>query len=79
MNRAKLREPLAAQGNSTRPSGVPLKPLRVSGIVVSKADLIEALRIYVSSIGDLQMTEDGEHFWLILREEECNEDSTAGQ
>lgn len=43
-----------------------LRPLRVSGIVIGKADLIEALRAYVPALCDLQVTQDGEHFWLML-------------
>ena len=46
----------------------PLAPLRVSGVVVRKGDLVEALRVYVPALRDLQVTEDGEHFWLLLGE-----------
>jgi hypothetical protein len=48
---------------------VPLQPLRVSGVVVRKADLIAALRVYVPALADLQVTEDGEHFWLMLADD----------
>ena len=48
------------------PQTVPLQPLRVSGVVVRKADLIDALRVYVPALEDLQVTEDGDHFWLML-------------
>lgn len=46
-----------------------LKPLRASGVVVAKADLIEALQVYVPGLVDLQVTEDGGHFWLLLGED----------
>jgi hypothetical protein len=46
--------------------GVPLQPLWVSGLVVRKADLIDALRVYVPALRDVQLTEDGEHYWLLL-------------
>jgi hypothetical protein len=45
------------------------KPLRVSGLVVRKADVVDALRLYVPGLADLHVTEDGEHFWLLLGEE----------
>jgi hypothetical protein len=40
--------------------------MRVEGVVVRKADLIQALRVYVPALADVQVTEDGEHFWLML-------------
>ena len=82
MTKVKLRE--AAQPEQGRndatvadAAAIPLKPLRISGIVVRKADLIEALRIYTPTLRDLQVTEDGEHFWLILGEGGSDGDSAA--
>ncbi len=83
MSKVRLREATPASDNgATPPEPIPLKPLRVSGVVVRKADLIEALRIYVRGLTDLQVTEDGEHFWLIVGEtgeEGRDEDPTARQ
>ena len=41
----------------------------MSGVVVRKADLVEALKVYVPNLADLQVTEDGEHFWLLMGDE----------
>ena len=79
MSKVRLREPSTPQGDgATPPQAVPLEPLRVSGIVVRKTDLVAALRIYVPALADLQVTEDGEHFWLILGEEDGDEGQVAG-
>ena len=40
--------------------------LRVNGLLVAKADLIEALRAIVPGLVDISMTDDGEHFALML-------------
>lgn len=48
------------------PQPIPLRPLDVSGVVVSKAALIDALRVYVPTLADLQVFEDGEQFLLRL-------------
>ncbi len=53
---------------------IALRPLRVSGLVVHKAEIIEALRVYAPNLSDLQVTEDGEHFWLMLDEREEGRD-----
>jgi hypothetical protein len=52
-----------------------LQPLRVSGVVVDKAALIEALRIYLPGLSDIVSTEDGDHFWLMLRTEQEDHDA----
>jgi len=59
----------AVNGAQPAPPAAPLQPLRVSGVVVRKADLIEALRVYVPALEDVQVTEDGDHFWLMLGEQ----------
>jgi hypothetical protein len=58
----------AAIGEDGMASGaaVPLPPLRAAGIVVHKRDLIAALRVYVPGLRELQVTEDGDYFWLML-------------
>ena len=48
------------------PAPIALKPLAVSGIVVTKAALVEALRVYVPALVDLEVVEDGERFVLDL-------------
>ena len=45
---------------------IELRPLRVAGLVVAKAEVVAALRVYVPQLADLSVTEDGEHFWLVL-------------
>ena len=40
--------------------------MRVSGVIVAKSDLIEALRFYAPTLSDIQVTEDGETFCLTL-------------
>jgi hypothetical protein len=53
-------------GGGQSQQAVPLRPLNVAGVVVRKDDLIEALRVYVPGLVDLQVTDDGEFFWLML-------------
>ncbi|TAK27715.1 MAG: hypothetical protein EPO21_23575 [Chloroflexota bacterium] len=78
MSKIRLRETGPTDGSETAPTqGIPLKPLRVSGVVVRKADLIEALTVYVPALHDIQVTEDGEQFWLMLNEGVQDADSTA--
>jgi hypothetical protein len=73
--RVRLREPDRGSRQDAAPSEpvrqVALEPLRVSGVVVRKADLIRALQVYVPGLSDLQVTEDGEHFWLMVEESEA--------
>jgi hypothetical protein len=69
VGKVRLRElkPVAEESaEASQPS--PMRPLRVSGVVVRKADLVEALRVYMPALADLAVTEDGESFWLILGE-----------
>ncbi|TAK33710.1 MAG: hypothetical protein EPO21_12170 [Chloroflexota bacterium] len=80
MGKVRLRETGQTDGSETAPAqSISLKPMRVSGVVVRKADLIEALIVYVPALRDIQVTEDGEQFWLILNEGVHDEDSTAQQ
>jgi hypothetical protein len=66
----RLREPAGTAADGAVPAPVvPLTPLRVSGVVVGKADVVDALRVYVPALVDIQVTEDGGFFWLLLDEE----------
>ncbi len=78
MSKVRLREASQTQDDGARPGEtISLKPLRVAGVVIRKADLIEALRVYVPALADVQTTEDGEHFWLLMGEEVQGEDSAT--
>jgi hypothetical protein len=57
----------APQGGAAA-NGVPMTGpgLRVSGLLVTKADLIAALQTYVPGLVDIAVTEDGERFVLML-------------
>ncbi|MCL5074625.1 MAG: hypothetical protein M1136_03090 [Chloroflexi bacterium] len=45
----------------------PLPSLRISGVVLSKPQLIEALRLYIPNLSDIQALDEGERFYLALR------------
>jgi hypothetical protein len=60
-----LREPPSAAMDEA-PLSEPLPPLPVSGVVVRKSVLVDILRGYLPGLHDLQVTEDGEYFWLML-------------
>jgi hypothetical protein len=66
----RLRKPAQVSGeNGTEPETSPtitLKPLSVSGVCVTRAALIEALRVYIPNLLDLEVIEDGERFLLSL-------------
>jgi hypothetical protein len=53
----------AVQGVGRPSSPRPLPPLAVSALMVTKADLIAALRIYLPTISDLEAI-DGDRFLL---------------
>lgn len=44
----------------------PPPALNISGVVLNKAQLIGALRLYIPGIVDLAPLADGEHFALLL-------------
>ena len=48
----------------------PLPPLGVSGVVLSKAQLLEALRVYVPNIVDFSPLPDGQHFYILFSQDE---------
>lgn len=50
---------------SSVPSSPPLPPLTISALMVTKADLIAALRIYLPAISDLEAI-DGDRFLLAV-------------
>lgn len=76
MSTVRLRAPAEPPPNGVS-SAEPLPPLRVSGLVLRKADLIAALRVYVPNLADLAVTEDGEYFWLLLGEGGTSDDPAA--
>ncbi|MCL5075749.1 MAG: hypothetical protein M1136_08930 [Chloroflexi bacterium] len=53
----------AAPGEGTILQGLPMgpaiSPLNVTGLVVTKADLVKALRIYVPQLFDITSLDDG--------------------
>lgn len=78
MSKVRLREQTQDDGAAAPAAqSISLRPLRVSGIVITKAELVEALRAYVPALGDVQVTEDGQHFWLMLGEGGDDANSTA--
>ena len=44
----------------------PLPPLSVSGVILTKAQLLDALRIYFPSITDFSPLPDGDHFSVLF-------------
>lgn len=51
-------------GEAVAGPGVP--PLAITGVVVTKAQLLEALRIYIPKIVDFTPLPDGEHFTILF-------------
>lgn len=47
-------------------SGQALPPLNISGVVLSKAQLITALAVYIPAIADLQPLPGGEHYYVLF-------------
>ena len=74
MSRVRVRENSAShQAPETAPPPmVPLKPLQVSGFIVTKQALVEALRNFVPGLRDIQTAEDGETFFLLIGNESAN-------
>ena len=66
----KLRKPIevpAPNGDiAEAPQPIPLKPLAVSGVIITKAALLDALRVYAPNLAGLEVVEDGERFILTL-------------
>jgi hypothetical protein len=58
---------LATNGQgATRASAAPLPPLAVAGLVLRRADLVAALRLWVPNLAEIEVSEDGESFFLLL-------------
>jgi hypothetical protein len=68
----KLRKPieLPVENGATPEASrtIPLKPLEISGVLISKAALLEVLRVYISNVADVDQLEDG-RFLLTLAPE----------
>src|SRR5262249_53547269 len=47
---------------------IPLRPLDISGVLISKPALIEALRVYVPNLADVDQLEDGRFLLTLARE-----------
>lgn len=65
----KLRKPSdVSTDNDALPetTSIPLRPLVVSGVCVTKAALVDALRVYVPNLMDIEVVEDGERFLLTV-------------
>jgi len=43
-----------------------LPPLRAAGLVLRKADVVAALRVWIPGAVDLAVSEDGEHYFLFM-------------
>lgn len=59
----------SVNGNASDPGGAPViqaRPLAISGLIVTKANLLDALRVYVPDVQDITML-DGEHFQLWMQ------------
>ncbi len=66
MSRVRMRES-NAHHPTEETSGSPVPPkLMISGLVVTKAALIEALRTFVPGLRDVQVDTEGEVFYLFL-------------
>jgi hypothetical protein len=61
--------------NPTSRAGRPAagSTLRVTGLLVSRADLVAALRAFVPGIVDIATADDGDNFALLLGEREPSE------
>ncbi len=75
--RKSIEVPAPNGADATSPQPIPLKPLAISGVCVTKAALIEALRIYVPTLIDVEVVEDGERFLLSVDPTPVN-DQTNG-
>ena len=51
-------------GDSLPSPQTPLRPLAISGVCVTKAALIDALRLYLPGLLNIEVVEDGERFLL---------------
>ena len=56
--------PSASQEAAAPAAPVTLPPLAVSALMLTKADLIAALRVYLPHLTDVEVIDDGERFLL---------------
>ena len=63
MARARLRMVDEAPAPDPAPA---LPPLRAAGLVLRKADVVAALRVWIPGAVDLAVSEDGEHYFLFM-------------
>ncbi len=56
-------------GPETQAQGQPLPSLSVAGVVVTKSQLMDALRIYLPGITDVSPLPDGQHFSILFRQD----------
>lgn len=70
MAKVKLREtrPTAKNHVAAPPQAIPIKPLHVSGDVINRRALVEALQLYIPNAVDIMCTDDGEHYWIMIGE-----------
>ncbi len=48
-------------------NGTPgLPPLAISGVVITKEQLIDALKVYIPNILDFSHLQDGQHFYILF-------------
>jgi len=62
-------EQAAPQPEDRATEAQPLPPLGVSGVVLSKAQLLDALRVYVPGITDFSPLPDGQHFSILFSQD----------
>lgn len=60
-----------ADARDGAPPGAPPAPpaLGVSGVVLTKAQLLDALRLYFPNGADFGPLPDGQHFYVLLRQD----------
>ncbi|GEM_PF-2228977 len=62
---------------TTGPEGRPVPPLNISGVVITKAQLLDALRVYIPNIADFNPLQDGQHFYILFGQDPQSDQSTA--
>ena len=68
--------PLDVATTAVPPPALP--PLAISALLVTKADLIVALRAYLPHLGDIEVLDGGERFLLSVRPEHGPVQNGAG-
>jgi len=57
--------------------GTMLPPLNISGVVITKVQLMEALKPYIPNIADFNPLQDGQHFYILFGQDPQSDQSTA--